>query len=119
MINKYKIRDKRTATSPSERYLGHFHALFKPFKFKDACDKINIEGKREVIIDVHFIMLNIAAIHSHVYKCWENILTCMIKKDAGSAKNHQVTVIFLYKCDLILLIGLFYGSLTNTAKTTG
>ena len=33
MMKKYKIWDKRTATSLSGRHLGHYHALFKPFKF--------------------------------------------------------------------------------------
>ena len=68
MMDKYKIWDERTATSPSGRHLGHFHALFKPFKFKDKVDRARIEEKREPTVQVHFVMLQIAAIHSHVYK---------------------------------------------------
>ena len=51
-------------------------------------------------------MLQIAAIHSHIYKRWTNILTCMIKKDPGSAKIHRLQVIHLYECNLNLLLGL-------------
>ena len=80
MMNKYKIWDHRTVTSPSGRHQGHFHALFKPFKFKDDADRVRTEEKHEPIIQVHFVALQIAAIHSHVYKRWTNILTCMIKK---------------------------------------
>ena len=107
IIYKYKRLDERTATSSSGRYLRPFHALFKPFKFKDVGDKISIEEKREPIIQVHFMMLQIAAIHSHVYKWWTNILTCMIKKDPGSAKIHRLRVIHLCECNLNLLLRLF------------
>ena len=68
MMNKYKSWDERTATSPSGQHLGHFHALFKPFKFEDNFEKHCIKEMREEIIEVHFIMMNIAAIHSHIYK---------------------------------------------------
>ena len=88
MMNKYKVWNKQIATSPSGRHLGHYHALFKPFKFESSCEKHYMEEMREDIIEVHYIMLNIAAIHSHIYNRWKNILTCMIEKDAGSAKIH-------------------------------
>ena len=66
-----------------------------------------LEEKRELIINVHFMMLQIAAKNQHVYARWRNILTCMIEKDLGSAKNHQLQVIHLYECDLNLLLGLY------------
>ena len=110
---KYKIWDKKTATSPSGRHLVHYHALFKPFKYKDETDRNKIETKRAPIIEVHFIMLQIAAICSHVYKRWTYILTCMIEKDEGSANIHRLCVIHLYKCDLNLLL----GNSINTVKT--
>ena len=66
MTNKYKIWDERTAISPSGRHLRYFHALFKAFKFEYKFEKKSINEIREAIIDVHFIMTNIAAIHSHV-----------------------------------------------------
>ena len=56
-------------------------------------------------------MLQIVAVHSHVYKRWTYILTCMIKKDAGSAKIHRLRVIHLYECDLNLLLSLFLREL--------
>ena len=79
-MDKYKIWDEKTATSPSGRHLGHYHALFKPFKYKDDADKIKIEDKRAHIIEVHFIMLQTAELRSHVCKIWTNILTCISKK---------------------------------------
>ena len=53
------------------------------------------------------MMLRIAAINSHVYNQWKNILTCMIEKDPRPTKFHWLRVIHLYECDLNLLIGLF------------
>ena len=61
----------------------------------------------EPIIKVYFVMSQIAAIHSHVCKWWTNILTCMIEKDPGYAKIHQLRVIRLYKYNSNLLLGLF------------
>ena len=75
--------------------------------FENIGDKISIEEKREPIIQVHFMMLRIAAINSHAYKQWTNILTCMIEKDLNSVKIHCLRVIHLYVCDLNLLLGLF------------
>ena len=57
--------------------------------------------------DVHFMMLQLAAINSHVYAWWKNILTCIIEKDLGSTKIHRLQVIHLYECDLNLLLGLY------------
>ena len=90
MIDQYKSWNERTATSPSGRHLGHFHALFRPFKYdlENLGDKADLEDMWEMIIDVHFMMLQLAAANSHVYTWWKNILTCMIEKDLGSAKIH-------------------------------
>ena len=109
MVDRYKKWNERTATSPSGRHLGHFHALFRPLKYnlEDPGDKADLEDKRELIIDVHFMMFQIAAANHHVYARWENILTCMIKKDLGSVKIHRLQVIHLYECDLNLLLRLY------------
>ena len=53
MMNKCKIWDKRTATSPSGGHLGHYHALFNPFKFDSNCEKHYLEEMRDNIIEVH------------------------------------------------------------------
>ena len=66
-----------------------------------------LKEKREIIINVHFMMLQIAAKNQYMYTRWRNILTCMIEKDLGSAKIHRLRVIHLYKCDLNLLLGLY------------
>ena len=58
-------------------------------------------------------MLKIAAIHEHVYKRWQHILTCMIQKDPGSAKIHRLRVLHLYECDLNLLLNLFLRELDH------
>ena len=65
-----------------------------------------LEEKRELIMNVHFMMLQIGAKNQHVYTWWRNILTCMIEKDLGSTKIHRLQVIHLYKCDLNVLLGL-------------
>ena len=65
-MNRYKKWNERTATSPSWRHLGHFHALFGPFKYNldNARDKAEVEEKRELSFDVHFMMLRIDAVNS-------------------------------------------------------
>ena len=50
MMNKYRIWEERTATSPSGRHLEHYHALFKPFKFDNNFEKNCIEEMRKEII---------------------------------------------------------------------
>ena len=89
--------------------MGHFRALFRPFKYDlgNPGDGAKLEEKRELIIDVHFMMLQIAAVNSHVYAQWKNILTCMIEKNLGSVKIHQLQVIRLYEFDLNLLLKLY------------
>ena len=56
MMNRYKSCNERTATSPSWRHLGHFHACFHPVKFdlEKPGDKADLEDKRKMIIDVYF-----------------------------------------------------------------
>ena len=66
-----------------------------------------LEEKREIIINVHFIILQIAAKNQHVYTRWRNVLMCMIEKDLGSANIYQLRVIHLYECDSNLLLGLY------------
>ena len=119
MMDRYKKWNKRTATSPSGRHLGHYHSLFRPFKYDldNAGEKAEIKEKRELISDVHFMMLQIAAENSHVYEQWKNILTCMIEKDLGSAKIHQLRVIHLYECELNLFWAYICKKLINTVKT--
>ena len=75
-----------------------------------------LENAREIIIDVHFMMLQIAAKNKHVYTQWRNILTCMIEKDLGSAKIHRLRVIHLYKCNLNLLLGLYIREMGQHCK---
>ena len=102
-MNRYKKWNERTATSPSERHLGHLYALFWLFKYnlEDPGDKVMLEDKRELIINVHFMMLQTATKNQHVYTRWRNILTCMIEKDLRSAKNNWLRVRFK------LLLGLY------------
>ena len=68
---------------------------------------MDVEEKRELIIDVNFMMLQIAAVNSHAYARWINIHTCMIEKDLESGKIHRLQVIHLYEYDVILLLGLY------------
>jgi hypothetical protein len=67
MLNKYKRWKERTSTSPSGRYLGHFHALFRPLKAKDEKDRDRLERIRLEILELHAIMLQTAYNNKHVY----------------------------------------------------
>jgi hypothetical protein len=60
MMNKYKRWKECTSTSPSDRHLGHFHALFRPLKAKDDEDRDRLEGIRLNIIELHAAMLQTA-----------------------------------------------------------
>ena len=108
-----KIWKKRTATSPSGRHLGHFHAFIRHFKAANDQKRELLEQKREDIIQVHFNMLFIAVIHEHVYNQWKLSLTCMIEKDIGSALVNRLQVIHLYGCDVNMLIGMFVRELDH------
>jgi hypothetical protein len=91
--------------------LGHFHALFRPMKAKDAEDRDRLDGIRTELIELHARMLQTAYGNEHEYKRWEYILTCMLGKDSGIPRIHRLRVIHLYKCDLNLLFSLFFREL--------
>ena len=56
-MDRYKSWKERTTTSPSERHLDHYHALFRPFKYDNNGEKESIKEKQESTIQVHFMML--------------------------------------------------------------
>ena len=56
-------------------------------------------------------MLVIAAKNKYVYEWWKQIVTQMIEKDPGYPKLYCLCVIHLYKCDLNLLISLYFQKL--------
>ena len=108
MMAKYKRWKERTSTSPSGRHLGHFHALFKPFKAENEEERDKLEGMRIDIIEMHAAMLQTAYDNEHVYDRWSYILTCMLGKDSGVPRIHRLRIIHLYECDLNLLLGMFF-----------
>jgi hypothetical protein len=108
MMGRYKRWKERTSTSPSGRHLGHFHALFRPLKAKDAEERDVLEVLRLQIIELHTVMLQTAYDNEHVYSRWEYILTCMLGKDSGIPRIHRLRIIHLYECDLNLLLALFF-----------
>ena len=118
MMNRYKKRNKHTGTSPSGRHLGHSRALFWSFIYdiNNEGDKAELKEKKELIFEVHFMMLHISAVDSHVYACWKNIITCMIEKDLGSAKNYCLQVINLYEWILNLLLRLYKREMDQHCK---
>ena len=116
MMNRCKNWNKCTEISPSGRHLGHYHALFRPFKCDNKTKKVSIKEKREAIIQVHFMMLQIAEINSHVYAELKNILMCMIEKNQRFSKIHYLQVVHLYECDLNLLLGLYMREMDQYCK---
>ena len=69
MMDRYKSWNEHTTTLPSGRHLSHFHALFRLFKYdlENPGDKADLEDKQEIIIDVHFMILQLATANRHVY----------------------------------------------------
>ena len=110
-MNKYKKWNEKTTTSPSGRHLGHFHALFRAFSYKDDDEKKEIEKMRDVIIEMHHLMLTIAISNGFVYNRWKTIVTQMIEKVPGCPKISRLRVIHLYECDLNLLFGISFRKL--------
>ena len=108
MMNRYKNWNEKTTTSPSGRHLGHYHALFRPFKYNNEEEKEELERKRNVIIQLHHTMLMIAIKNGFVYKRWKKIVTQMIEKEPGNPKLYRLRVIHLYECDLNLLFGIVF-----------
>ena len=115
-MKAYKIWKERTATSPLGRHLVHFRVLIRHFKAANDQEREILEQKCEDIINVHFNMLFIAAIHEHVYNRWKLILTFMVEKDIGSTLIHRLRMVHLYECDLNLLLGLFVRELDHHCK---
>ena len=103
MIQGYRSWLEKKTTSPSGRHLGHFHALFRPFKYDNEAELEEITNLRALIIQLHFTMLQIAVKHKHVYDRWLTVVTQMIEKDPGSPKGHRLRVIHLYEFDFNLL----------------
>ena len=82
MMNRYKKWNEKTVTSvQSGRHLGHLHALFRAFLFYSDEDYNKMCQKRSAIVQLHFLMLVIAAKNKYVYDHWKRIVTQMIEKD--------------------------------------
>ena len=108
MMNKYKRWKETTTTSSSGRHLGHFHALFRGFKFDIDEEYEELVQMRTEIIELHWLILRIAIRNRHVYKRWKKVVTQMIEKDPGNPKLFRLRVIHLYGCDFNLLLGLYF-----------
>ena len=109
---QYKKWNEKTVTSiHSGRHLGHLHAIFRAFIFSNDEYYNKMCHKRSAIIQLHFLMLVIAAKNKYVYDRWKRIVTQMIEKDPGCSKLCCLRVIHLYECDLNLLIGLYFRKL--------
>ena len=114
MINKYKKWKEKTVTPvASGQHLGHFYALFQVFEFSNGDDYEAIVEKKQAIIDLHYLMLCISDNNKYVSERWKMVVTQMIEKDPGSPKINRLCVIHLYKCDLNLLIGLYFRKLSQ------
>ena len=111
MMDRYKKWKEKTTTSPSGRHFGHYHALYRAFSYNDEDEKKEIEGMRNVIIQMHHLMLVAAMRNGFVYERWKTIVTQMIEKVPGCPKISRLRVIHLYECDLNLLFGICFRQL--------
>ena len=120
MMEGYRNWKEQTTTSPSGRHLGHYHALYRPFKYDEIKKEENekIERLQGIIIRLHHIMLQIAVKHKHVYKRWNTVVTQMIEKDPGSPKLHRLRVINLYDCDFNLLLKIYFRQFSRHCEDT-
>jgi hypothetical protein len=90
-----------TPTSPSNRHLGHYKALFGP----DGRDtKETTKYLAEDIMDVHYQMTASCAKLGISLTRWQDIVTAMLEKDTGSPKLHRLRVTHLLEADLNLVV---------------
>ena len=110
MMEGYQNWKEQITKSPSVRHPGHYHALYRPFKYDETKkeEKEEIERLRGIIIRLHHTMLQIAVKHKHVYKRWNTVVTQMIEKDSDSSKLHRLRVIHLYEFDFNLLLKIYF-----------
>ena len=68
MINRHKKWKEKVVTSvSSSQHLGYLHALFWAFAFSIGVDYNEICEIQGVIIQLHYLMLAIAAKNKYVY----------------------------------------------------
>ena len=117
MKKAYKNWKEKTATSPSGRHLGHFHALLKPDGIdrrkkrdqhgeSDENEGDDETGKdpAELIWKIHAEMLHIVVRWEYIPKQWKRVLTLMLEKKLGEPKIHRLRPINIYESDLNYLL---------------
>lgn len=104
-----KVRAWRetTSTSPSGRHLGHYKALFArldPTLPED--ERVEMQQLQRNIAAVYVQLINYCIRFKYSLQRWKNVTNCMIYKEEGNTKIHQLRVIHIYEADLNLLLGL-------------
>ena len=96
----YRHWKEKTATSPSGRHLGHFHALLKP----DGIDRseeadVKIPDHAWTIWEVHWEMIYWVIKWGYVPQRWKQVLTLMLEKKKGSPYLHRLRPINMYESE--------------------
>ena len=97
---KIKNWPEETTTSPSNRHLGHIHALYKTFLYHDNDNYKEIDNKRKQIRNVYVTLLNYALKYGYVYKRWKKIINFILEKDPVYPKNTQIKIYSYFRMGL-------------------
>ncbi len=101
----YRHWKEKTATSPSGRHLGHFHALLKPDGIDRTDESENIQADRaDDIWIIHLIMIQTAVKWGYVPERWKEVLTLMLEKKPGQPYLHRLRPINLYESEVNALL---------------
>jgi hypothetical protein len=96
MKKAYRIWNENTSTSPSERHLGHYHAILKVDSLKpNSAEALVTAESRNSIWTIHHSLFDYGIRNAHCFSQWKQIVNAMIKKEPSNPSIHRLRVIHL------------------------
>jgi len=83
-INTCKHVKEQTSSSPSDRHVGHYKAIFND----------------PTLVTLHSVMMSLPFQNGFVPERWSKVTDIMLKKDVNTAHCHCLHIIALFKSDL-------------------
>jgi hypothetical protein len=111
---KIKIWDEPTTTSPSGLHLGHHKALVRLHGLDlDTEEGNDFETQPLALLHSQVDLLNYALNHGYSFDRWKVIVNVMILKEPNNPRIHRLRVIYLYKADFNLLLGVKWRNIIH------
>ena len=102
----YKKWHERTTTSPSGRYLGHYHALLAP----DGNDYSESKNFSDTIWQIYHSITTITLLNEKPLLRWLTSIVILLPKDAGQPKIHRLRIINTYESEYNLILKYFWAN---------